>query len=249
MHSFNDLSNFAKKIILNRLGISNKSEVDSVILDKYASLYFEELEGYESEDAYDTFLKDKITAVETDVRHKLAVVYTILKSNGIKISDAPKPINIKQLEKGKTYLRIVISDPLYEGFKYLVQSLYNLPTSSYEYIISVTNSKFLSLDSKLNEFITDKNIKYILTRDALKTAHIAITFLCPSHINENQLVFLNYSDIIFRMTKNITLEHLTEIYNSLVYNDLIQLNGFSIELLEITEINEDGTIKSVNQII
>ena len=62
-------------------------------------------------------------------------------------------------------------------------------------------------------------------------------------------MFLNNEEIIFRMTKNITLEHITSIYDKLINNGLINLNGFGIQLLEVTEMNEDGTVKSVNQII
>lgn len=179
MNSFNDVSDFAKQLIINRLGIKDDITDDMTLdIDKYTKIYFEELEYFDSKEEYDDFLKEKVNAVNNDVVHKIAAACIIINTSGMKLTES-KPIDKHCIIEGKAYLRIFLTDALYDGLKYLTEALYPLPESAYDYIISITESKFLSSGAKITEFITDKGARSILFRDALKTVHLINAFLCP----------------------------------------------------------------------
>jgi len=213
-------------------------------IDKLVELYKNELNNFSLEIEYNDYLKESLIKLATDIKNKINIANSIIELLS-RIKDKTC-LNYFKKEKtfenaldSKAYLRIYFDYPMYEGFRYLCNGFSNVKSNAYDYIYSITNSKFLAYDSDIS--IVDNIDEYVSDAMLFISASL-FSLLSPKLLNSKELKYIGKSEIIYISSYNKSVTQLNNIVELIRTNEILSFENANIELYNINQLATNNTI-------
>jgi hypothetical protein len=212
--------------------------------DKIIETYLEEMQNFDSEEEYVEFLNESRGILESDILKRIVVCVKLIEDceGKDKFYQLRNTMNfITDISTGCT-LRIWLDSPLYEGLKYIVYGLYNLPNDFSDYVEEVSGSKFLALAKDIDDFDIGKYGLEFLRQSAVNLSFSIFNTLSPMYLNKKEAKYIGESEVLYETSENKTLESIQRIKDALVLDDELRLSNVNIELVHYKELAKNSNM-------
>lgn len=213
--------------------------------DRLIEVYNKELNKFDTEKNYITFLNDGRKAIIDDVTKRLKACMAILKIRKTEevFNNHADKMKFNTLVDNEYLIRLWFDCPKYEGLKYICYGLCDLPSTLSKYIKGITGSNFLAL---MNDLYTDElehSLKELLRKSEICLSASIFDELSPSYINKKELRFIGNSEVIYFTSPNRTVQSLETIYDALLSNEYLQLENINIQMFKYERLAKNNNIK------
>lgn len=217
-------------------------------IDELVEAYKEELSKCKSEEnLIKKITKDKNKIYNTVKREivKAENIDIIFGNRNIaRALDATTEYNVfLRDEYSECTLRIYFESPIYEAFKFLVLGFYECKSTFREFVLELTNNKFIAATKDLVlEEISEISIRNTIQAQLNLISNVIVDIVCPKCINSKNVKFIKGAEVKVSSTVNKTTESLDRLVDEIRNADGCTFENVCVELFTLKYLSKNTDI-------
>jgi hypothetical protein len=234
--------------VKNEEAFQSRIDVLDVMYNTYmiTDIFEEEASHFESEKKYIEYLNTKRIALTHDIEGRIMLATVAIKEASCGYlfeTDVISDIDKRNMV-GKTLLRVGFDSPLYEGYKYLVDGLFDVPSNIHDYVLKITGSEYLASakDLELDTLNLSKQAEIKIRQSMANVSLTLLDLLTPKAINKKELLDIGNSEAIYESSPNRSIKSIDTMYDMIVSDDCTEFENCKIELFNLKSLETDNNL-------
>lgn len=213
-------------------------------------IYKEELSNYNNEEEYNAYLISRLQYLNTLIEDTVSKACAQMQELGISVTQYQQNEIITSLnetmeiESGSSILRIYSSQPIYDGFRYLVGEMTDieLPSTINCFVCKHTKSKYLKqlFDLRLEDF--SNNTAKILETSMKNISMSIFSLISPRSISTRQIMHIGKTEVYYNIINSLNIRTIDNMINTLRNVEELPFEEINMQLFNVINASNNSRI-------